>query len=278
MDAALEQKIQELIDVIKQTTDGRCAVALAGAHAKGAADASSDIDFFVYADGARPYDERMKLIASKADAGTHPWLDRTFDATPWGGSTDLMYKGTPVEITARTISNTQKIVTDCLDGRFEIIPATWTSNGYYTYIYLCELSFVKPVYDPDGVLAELQQQAKQYPPKLRKAIVDTFMARAGTWLENFHYESAIKRADLLFCAPIVQHTVLDMVQVIFAINQRYFTGDKKLEQALQSMAICPRELLEHLPFLLSTPRDGQKLDRQRQILRRVYQELKELCQ
>ena len=33
---------------------------------------------------------------------------------------------------------------------------------YYTFIYLCELSFLKPVWDPDGVLAAYQAKVTAY--------------------------------------------------------------------------------------------------------------------
>ncbi len=275
MDQATQKKIDNLVELIKQTTTGRCAIALAGAHAKGVADAASDIDFFVYADGAKPYEERLALVRAMADDGTDPWLDPDFSSTPWGGSMDFTYQGTPVEITARTVERTQKNVDDALNGRFEIIPATWTSNGYYTFIYLCELSFVKPVYDPDGLLANWQEQVRVYPEKLRESIVETFMGRASTWLYNFHYDSAIRREDLLFCAPIVQHTLLDLVQVIFALNRVYFTGDKKLEKMLSQMVYCPKALLENLEFLLTTPRDRAALEKQRTVLRGIYRELEQ---
>ncbi len=275
MDAAIQEKIDRLVQIILKTLDGKCAIALAGAHAKGTADESSDIDLYIYAEGAKPWEERRAIIAAAADPGTGFWVDESFESNPWGGSMDFQYQGTPVEATARTLGYTRRIVADCLEGRYRIIPATWTSNGYYTFIHLCELSFVRPIHDPDGVLAQLQEQARVYPPKLKRAIYQDFMGRASTWLWNFHYDSAIARQDLLFCAPIVQHTVLDMVQVIFALNERYFTGDKKLEKALRSMEYCPAALLENLEFLLTTPRDASLLARQRTLLREIYGELRE---
>lgn len=99
------------------------------------------------------------------------------------------------------------------------------------------------------------------------------MGRANTWIDNFHYESAVRRADILFTAPIVLHTVMDMIQVIFALNRVYFTGDKKLEAALSKMECCPAALRSNLAFLLSTPRDPEQLDLQRQLLRQVRDEL-----
>lgn len=269
----VDKKIETLVEVLRQTTKGTCAIALAGAHAKGVADASSDLDFYIFAEEAQPVSVRRTLIESIADPGTTSWVDETFDATPWGGGMDFIYQGTPVEVTARTFARMNRVVEGCLAGEFEIIPATWTSNGYYTFIYLCELSFIKPVWDPEGTLAALQQKAAVYPEKLRRSIVDTFWGRANTWLDNFHYESAIGRQDLLFTAPIVLHTILDLVQVIFALNRTYFFGDKKLEGALSKMPVCPAILLEELRFLLSAQENAEGFARQRAILRQIRDEL-----
>lgn len=269
----MDQKIEALVEVLKQTTKGTCAIALAGAHAKGVADASSDIDFYIFAEEAQPMELRRALIESIADPGTTPWLDETFDATPWGGGMDFMYQGTPVEVTARTFDRMNRVVDGCLAGEFEIIPATWTSNGYYTFIYLCELSFIMPVYDPEGTLAALQKKAAVYPEALRRSIVETFWGRANTWLDNFHYESAIERQDVLFTAPIVLHTILDLVQVIFALNHTYFSGDKKLEVALSKLPACPAILLKELRFLLSAPETAESFARQRALLHLIRDEL-----
>ena len=269
----MDRKIETLVELLKETTEGKCAIALAGAHAKGTADASSDIDLYVFAERAKPRAQRLDLICGIADPGTTPWVD-DFDAAPWGGGMDFLYQGTPVEAVGRTLDRMDRVVGDCLEGKFEIIPATWTSNGYYTFIYLCELSFIKPVWDPDGVLAAYQEKASVYPEPLRRAVLETFLGRAGTWIDNFHYESAVRRGDILFTAPIVLHTIMDMVQVVFALNRVYFTGDKKLEAALAKMPYCPEALgPEQLDILLSTPRDPEHLEQQRQLLRQAWMEL-----
>lgn len=269
----MKHKIQALVELLKETTEGKCAIALAGAHAKGTADPASDIDLYVFAERAKPRELCLKLIRRIADPGTTPWVD-DFDAAPWGGGMDFIYQGTPVEAVGRTLSRMDQVISDCLAGKFEIIPATWTSNGYYTFIYLCELSFIKPIWDPDGILADYQRNAANYPEPLRRAILETFMGRAGTWIDNFHYESAVRRGDILFTAPIVLHTVMDMVQVIFALNRTYFTGDKKLEAALANMPYRPEALGPiQLEILLTTARDPAHLERQRNILRRAWDEL-----
>lgn len=167
----------------------------------------------------------------------------------------------------------EESISRCLKGQFEIIPQTCTSNGYYTFIYLSELNFLKPILDADGWFMDLKSQISSYPPALKPSIIQTFMRRAGTWIHNFHYRSAIVRKDILFIAPIVVHTLMDIVQMIFAMNEIYFTGDKKLETSLRAMPYCPKALLEHLDFLLQYCKDSAMLEKQAAILEQIYDEL-----
>lgn len=275
MEKKLQETIDTLVKMLRQTVEGRCSIALAGAHAKGVADAASDIDLYMYVDAVKPLTERKRIVEEVADADAGIWMDENPDAKPWGGGLDFKYQGIPIEVVVRTFGMTDQRVEDALSGHFEIIPATWTSNGYYTFIHVCELSFIKPIYDPEGILEAYQKRVLPYPAALKESIIHTFWARANTWLDNFHYDSAIGREDIWFCGPIVMHTVMDLVQVIFAVNDAYFTGDKKLIKALQALPYCPRPFLENAALLMSAPPDHAALQKQRELLRAVRDELKE---
>ena len=275
MKEKLQETIDTLVEMLRQTAEGGCSIALAGAHAKGMADAASDIDLYLYVDAVKPMEERRKIVEALADPDAGIWMEENPDAKPWGGGLDFKYRGTPVEVVVRTFDMTDRRVEEALAGHFEIIPATWTSNGYYTFIHVCELSFIKPVYDPEGRLAAYQKKVMPYPEALKQSIIQTFWARANTWLHNFHYDSAIDREDIWFCGPILMHTVMDLVQVIFAVNNAYFTGDKKLVKSLQALPYCPEVLLKNAAFLMSAPPDRIALQQQRELLRAVRDELKE---
>ena len=93
------------------------------------------------------------------------------------------------------------------------------------------------------------------------------------WFGNYHYESAIKRKDILFTAPIVLHTVLNFVQVLFAYNCVYFQGDKKLEEALSKLPYCPAVLLDNIEFLLCARSNVEILQKQYDILQTVRDEM-----
>lgn len=269
------EMIEKITDILKSTVNGKCGIALAGAHAKGTADTQSDLDFFMFLENPKSYEERLQVIQSSADRGTSPWVSYDFESEPWGGTMDFQFEGTPVETTVRTLSLMERRLSECLEGKFEILPATWTSNGYYTFTFLCELSFLRPVWDPYGIIASYQKKAKYYPEKLKASVIRCFYNRANTWLDSFHYQSAIERKDLLFTSPIVLHTVLDIIQVIFACNETYFTGDKKLEAALAKLPYCPKLLTDNIEFLLSSPRDTGLLEKQKVILKSIRDELSE---
>lgn len=268
----IQNTIEEIAKVLRYMFIDKPIIALAGAHAKGLADENSDIDIFIFGNTLRSHADRTQAIAEFCDDPQRCYVSSSFDY-PWGGSIDFTYQGIPVEIVVRSLSKTEEIIAQSMDGNFEIIPQTWTANGYYTYIYLSEISFLKPIYDEDGWISKMRQKLENFPPKLKSSIISTFLGRAGTWIGNFHYASAIKRMDTLFIAPIMVHTLMDMVQVIFALNEVYFTGDKKLEKALSELPYCPEKLRANLDFLLKIEKDESILHRQADILTDIYQEL-----
>ncbi len=274
MEYEVIQKIDRIVEMLKTTVWDNPSIAIAGAHAKGVADKDSDIDIYLFTDSPKSFDERREIISAFCDEGTSPWVREELNM-PWGGSMDFMYEGTPVEVVIRLFSDMEQKVNRAINGEFDIIPQTWTSNGYYTYIALSELDFLKAVSDPDNRLAKMKQSIAVYPPKLKKAIIDTFFGRAWTWIGNFHYDTAVNRGDILFTAPIVLHTVLDLVQVIFALNETYFTGDKKLVKVLSTLPYCPKALLEQTEFLLTAAADADTLRKQQKLLYDIFFEIKQ---
>jgi len=262
----LQPIINELVEMLKTTVDGKYAIALAGSYAKGIADKNSDIDFFMFIEKAKSYEERLAIVREFADKNMPFYVSKGFDDGAWGGSMDFFYKGIPVETTVRFTENVDKIIADCLEGKFEILPALWTTNGYYTYIYLSEIDFITPIEDNFGIIDGYKNQLESYPKKLQASILKEFFARSNMWIDSFHYKSAIKREDILFTAGIVKNTVYDMVQIIFALNEEYFTGDKKLEYQLSRLEYCPHKLLDNLEFLMYAPKDAEKLEEQRNLL------------
>lgn len=267
-----EDMISDIVTVLRRTTDGRCSIALAGSCATGMSDKDSDLDLYMLVDSQKSCDEIRSIISSVADAD-HSISISPCDSFIFGGGIDFYYRGVPIEVTVKSFAKIKQRADECLEGKFEIIPQTWTSNGYYTYISLSELNFIKPIFETDGFIQSYKVKLTRYPEKLRDSIISLFWGRANTWMHNFHYESAIKRCDYLFTAPIVLHTVLDMIQVIFALNETYFTGDKRLVADLNALPYCPAKLKDNLLFLLKASDNEQHLRWQYDILLEIRDEL-----
>ena len=269
--------ITDIAETLKQITTGECSIALAGSRAYGGADDESDIDIYMLVDDVKPHDEIVAIIKTIADEDSGVSVSASFDFAPYGGGIEFTYQGVPVEVTVKYYTMIKQRLDDCLEGRFEVIPQTWTSNGYYTYISASEISFIEPVYDPTGFVAECKDKLRVYPEKLRRSIISCFMERAYTWINNFHYESAIRRGDFMFTSACVLHTVQDLIQVIFAVNRVYFKGDKKLELAIKELLYCPKEFSDNLLFLMQASEATEHLQKQYEILRDTVNELNGRC-
>jgi hypothetical protein len=264
--------INALLPVYRAAVQGRYAIALAGAHAKGHWDAGSDIDIFLLADELKPLEERQALVSDLG--GSSRYIEDQLDQNIWGSSMDFVYQGIPVETTVRSIQRMQSVVTDCAAGRFHVAPTIWTVQGYYDFAYLAEASFLQPLDDPWGILAGIKALVDPYPQEFRRAAVDYFLPRAGYWMESFHYLSAIERADFVYTSGILQQSFHHLVQVLFPLNERFFSGDKRIAVQLSQLPFCPPALLDQLDFLLGTPRQVADLRCQRDLFRQILDEVK----
>lgn len=257
--------LQNLLPLYRACVEGRYAVALAGAHAKGHWDAGSDLDVFLLADGLKPPAERASAVAAIGGAGLYQ--TEVLDQHPWGGSLDFHLGDLPVETTVRSIGRMQSVVGACAAGRFAVTPVLWTIHGYYDFVYLAESAFLKPIEDPWNIFPALQAQVEPYPEAFRRAALETFLPRAGYWMESFHYLSAIERGDYVYTSGILQQSFHNLLQALFPLNRRFFAGDKRIPTQLAGLPFCPRALREDLAFLLSTPADPASLRRQRELFK-----------
>jgi len=263
--------IDELLPLYKQVLRGKYAIALAGAHAKGSADGNSDLDMFIYTEDVASYEAREAVFQKPGIEQL--WISPDIVTQSWGGSIDFVYNGLKVETTIKQWSQLSKLVEECLSGSIRIAPETWTLNGYYNYICLSEIDFVQSIEDSYQMLSSLKEKIKTYPPALKRAILDHFWPKSRMWIDNFHYLSAIERMDIVYTSGIVNQTIHNMTQVLFALNENYFRGDKKLESQWRKLGFCPAALIDNVEILLTARRDVGHLKRQRDILKEVAEEI-----
>ncbi len=283
MEAKLKRMVDELVPLVRQLVQADCrahgeyGIALGGAHAKGVDDAESDLDLYLFA-------PRVLTVAERARA-CQAFSADVSEVVCWGedepfvqGGADFLYRGRKVECWLRNTEYIAGSVAECQAGVIHHDLVTWTVMGFYNYCALSDLAHMLPVDDPGGMLARWKDDVGHYPPKLRQAIIERYLGAARFWPHNFHYKSAVERCDSIYTVGIVQQVVHNLIQVLFAVNETYFPGDKKLDIALDHLAATPENFAQRVKWLLcpGSPLDRPMLAKQREELGRLLAEVEAL--
>jgi hypothetical protein len=252
--------------------------ALGGSYAKGTADDEADVDLYLFAHAVFPNDERSR-IASAFSSEIERIVSWGDDAPFTNSGTDFRFRGHNVECWLRNIEHIDRSIAECREGVVRREFLTWTTTGFYNHCCLSDLTVMLPLDDPFDIIARWKSQVAAYPPKLRQAIVSQHLPAAEFWPDNFHYLSAIERQDVIYATGIVQQVVHNLVQVLFALNEVYFPGDKQLEVALDHLPRQPPNLCERIRALLwpSTPATTEALREQRESLRSLLADIRDMA-
>ena len=273
---SLTPLVDDLLPLLRQFVQGDYGIALGGAHAKGVADPQSDLDFYLFARHLLPEAERKRLCQE-----SHLSLE---PITGWGihdpfvqAGTDFYLNGLKVECWFRNVDLVAGIIEEAQAGIVKRELVTWTVTGFYNHCALSDLAHMIPIDDPVGILACWQAAVRHYPPALRDSILRAHLPAAKFWRGNFHYHSAVRRGDVIYVMSIVHQVIHNLIQVIFALNETYFPGDKKLGAALDRLDNKPADFSVRIERLLLL-RDGapETLTRQQHDLEALVSEVEAL--
>lgn len=195
--------------------------------------------------------------------------------TPDGRHLSFQLGGQPVEVTVRSMAHTDRIVADCAAGRLAAETIAW-SGTLQGHTAAADITSIRPLADPQQLLARWRQQLATYHPALRAAVIARHLPRAGFWPDHPHYRAAIAAADTPYTQSIVMNTIHDLTQVLYALNERYYAGGKRLLAEVRSLGTLPAGLPEKLAWLVlpgeaATP---EMLERQRLTLAELVAETK----
>lgn len=272
-----DMNVYELVPLIRQFCRSEYGIALGGAHVKGAQDAHSDVDLYLFAREALRAEQRAELCRQ--------FSQEIHTVTGWGEGDEFVQAGTDfylgeqkVECWLRHSDYISDIITECKQGVVRRDDVTWTVMGFFNHCTLSDLHNMQPLDDPYGVLARWQAEVREYPPRLRETILNTHLRAAKFWPDNFHYITAVERRDVIYVMGIVQQVVHNLIQVIFALNRAYFPGEKKLALAMERLAIMPERFTERITHLIfpGVVGDLAFLRNQRQELGRLVREVEAL--
>jgi predicted nucleotidyltransferase len=252
----LAQNIAERLGEI----EGVVAVALGGSLARGEAHPGSDVDLGIYyRDEHRPSIEQLHRLAQ--ELGYRYPTEPITDFGGWGpwinGGAWLQVEGTPVDWLYRELGRVSRVIDECRAGRPAVHYQPGHPHGFHTHIYMGEIHYCRPLYDPEGALESLKNVANNYPPRLKRALI-----RGQLWEARFALDTCRKpaaRGDTFYVAGCLFRCVACMVQVLFALNERYLINEKGSVEAADSLPLCPADFKETVNSVLARPGEHPEL-------------------
>ena len=150
-------------------------------------------------------------------------------------------------------------------------------HGFVSSIYLGEIAICQPLWDPEGLIANLKSKVNPYPVTLQKAVIQAF-----AWEIDFSIGIAgksIARADVAYAAGSCFRSVMCMLQVLFALNKEHWLNEKGAVAIANNFKIKPvnfqSRVGEIFTLLSATP---EAIDRSITLLKELNADMNNLLQ
>jgi len=233
--------------------EGVVAVALGGSRALGYQRPDSDIDLGIYYRDASPFAiADIAALARSLNDTPDPVVTDFYRWGPWvNGGAWLTVKGRRLDFLYRSLDRIEQVIDACRAGRIESDFYQQPPYGFHSYVYLGETAVCIPLHDPAGILPALKARLEPYPPALKQAIVNRFL-----WAAEFDLPQTAALAshgDAYAAAGCFTRVAASLVQVLYALNERYFLNDKHALRDIASFPLKPPDAITALEAVLSCP-------------------------
>jgi len=279
MDDSYHVELTEHVALRLGHIEGVVAVALGGSLARHEAYPDSDVDLGIYyRPDAPPSVKQIRRLAEELD-DRHP-QDAATHLGEWGpwinGGAWLWIGGQRVDWLYRDLDRVEEVFSECRAGRSTCHYQPGHPHGFHNHIYMGEVHFCRPLFDPENELVALKGQTTEYPPRLRAAIVEKYL-----WEAQFALESGGKsagRGDVFYVSGCAFRCVACLVQVLFALNERYFVNEKGSVKAVSGFPSRPSNFEVVVEDVLGKIGDGpSQLKESIERLGMLVDEVRTLC-
>lgn len=253
--------------------DDVVAVVLGGSWARRIARPDSDIDLGIYYQpGARPSVPALRQLAQEIDDRHLPQLVTDYgEWGPWiNGGAWLQIDGHQVDWLFRDLDRVAGTIDECRAGRPTCDYQIGHPHGFHNHIYMGEVHVCYLLHDPAGELARLKTLTTEYPPSLKQMLINKYLFEA-----QFSVDIARKpaqRGDTVYVAGCLFRGVACLVQVLYALNERYFLNEKGAVNAVDTFPLRPDGFAACAVRALDTLGDGGVTE-----LEGLVQNVRQLC-
>ena len=233
--------------------EGVAALALGGSWARGLGRNDSDVDLALYYEKGTPaLVTGLRALAERV--AVRPATVTDFYAWgPWvNGGAWIDTRTGRVDVLYRSLEHVRRVLEQARAGRFETHYGQTPTHGFHSVTYLAETRVCQPYFDPHGVLAELKRSLPDFPPKLRRALLDAHLFGAEFTLEAFMRGFA-RRGDVYNTVGCLNRALAHLTQALFALNETFFMTDKTAMSEIEGFRLRPDGYVERAERILASP-------------------------
>lgn len=274
----IQQSFLETATARLSCVPGVSAVVLGGSHARGTAGPASDIDIAIYYHSVSlPDIDALRQVAAELSGNPEQQVTRLYEWGRWvNGGGWLSTPDGKVDILYREIDKVRRTIDDAHLGKYDQDYLQQPAFGFYSIAYLEETRCCIPLYDPDYIIAELKTLVNTYPAPLRTAVINDHL-----WLAEFTLQWAagfVARNDTYGSPACFSRVGASLIQVLYAVNHRYFLSDKAVQRDIPTFEKQPPDFMERLSGVLGCAgRDHETLQDSLDRLTALWQEVKLSC-
>lgn len=224
--------IDDVLPLCRALGEGRYAISVGGSIGKGTADHRSDIDLRLFCDRTLSPPETFRAAYAELQTAIDRWAAQ-------GRVIDGCWVRTTGEIDAQ--------LDRWIDGVIEPTGYVWTIWGYYLPTDIMNQAVIE---DPHGIIAGWKAKLTPYPPKLKAALLQKHGNSVRYWRQDYHYRHKVQRGDAVFLASLTARLVHDLIQILFALNETYYTGDGNNLHFIETFPIAPDNVGERITAIL----------------------------
>lgn len=226
------------------------AIVLGGSCATGTQRSDSDIDIAIYYKNNYPIEvDKIKELALEINDTDDPVVTKLGEWGRWvNGGAWLTVQGQRVDFLYRDIDFVSDIISKSIEGKIQSDFWQQPPYGFHSYIYCAEISVCKILFEKNQGISSLKKLLKTYPKALKLKIINGFL-----WDAHFTFEHAKKSAsrnEVYIVSGCLTRIAHDLVQVLYALNEEYFIGEKRLYKQLSEFNVQPKDFMERLSLLL----------------------------
>ncbi len=244
-----------LDDLLPRLTSvpGVVAVVIGGSLARGTARPDSDLDLALYYHDAAPFDlAAIRAIAEAISAEGTPTVTDFYQWGAWvNGGAWIKTRAGKVDFLYRSIDHVRRTIDEARAGQTHTDYEQQPTFGFHSTIYLAETHDCIPLYDPDGVIADLKARVAVYPPALKAHLIT-----GGLWSAEFtlyHAQGFAATGDVYNTVGCITRMLYKLTHVLYALNETYFAGDKRSQQQIEAFALQPEGYSAAVTALLQHP-------------------------